>query len=100
MKTFLTFCIFSAGLVTFAQAVPAAPADSSLRTLATWRGMRFGAAVTFPSSNRALYDSTLSQQYNTVVCENAMKFGNIEPTNGNFSFTQADAIVDWAVAHN
>jgi len=100
MKLFSTLGLVFLGCASLASAASSAPADSNLRTLANYRGIRFGAAVTFPGSNRALYDSTLSQQYNTVVCENAMKFGNIEPTNGNFNFTNADAIVDWAVAHN
>ena len=70
----------------------------TLRSLADARGIHFGAAVTFPSSP-AVYDTTLARQFNGVVCENAMKFGNIMTGPNTFSYTEADAIVNFGVAH-
>jgi endo-1,4-beta-xylanase len=70
----------------------------TLRSLADARGIYFGAAVTFPASP-AVYDTTLARHFNGVVCENAMKFGNIMTGPNTFSYTGADAIVNFGVAH-
>ena len=98
MKLFTTLCALSAALVSLSQAQLTA-ADSNLRTQATLRGINVGAAVTFPNSNRAVYDSALSQNFNILVPENAMKISNTENVRGVFTFTAADAIVDFAEAH-
>ena len=71
----------------------------SLRALAESHGIHFGAAVTFPGSNLAAYDSALSQNFNTVVCENDMKWTNTENTRNVFTFTAADGLVNFATAH-
>ncbi len=73
----------------------------TLRALATAKNINIGAAVTFPTgSTLATYDSTLSQQFNAAVCENAMKWGNLQAVQGKFTFTGADAIVNFAQSHN
>jgi endo-1,4-beta-xylanase len=72
---------------------------TQLKTLAAARGVNIGAAITFPGSGRATFDSLISWNFNIVVPENAMKWGNIQPTQGNFSYTSADQLVDWAQAH-
>jgi endo-1,4-beta-xylanase len=69
----------------------------TVRSLADARGIQFGAAVTFPASP-AVYDTTLARQFNGVVCENAMKFGNIMTGPTAFSYTAADAIVNFGVS--
>ena len=69
----------------------------TLRSLADARGIHFGAAVTFPSSPAA-YDTTLTREYNGLVCENAMKFGNIMTGPTTFSYSGADAIVNFGVS--
>ncbi len=72
----------------------------NLGPLAASRGIHLGAAVTFPTgASLAPYDSTLSQQFNTAVCENAMKYGTIEATRNKFSWTAPDAIVNFAASH-
>ncbi len=95
MKKFLALCVLSTGIAAFAQTA----ADSNLRTQANLRGINVGVAVTFPNSNRAAYDSALSQNFNTLVPENAMKIANTENVRGVFTFTSADAIVDFAESH-
>jgi endo-1,4-beta-xylanase len=69
--------------------------------LATGRGMHLGAAVTFPTNATILtnYDTVLSNEYNTVECENAMKFGSIEATRNKFTWGPADAILSFAQQH-
>jgi endo-1,4-beta-xylanase len=71
----------------------------TLRSLANARGINFGAAVTFPASP-AVYDTTLARQFNGLVCENAMKFGNIMTGPTTFNYTGADAIVNFGVSHS
>lgn len=71
----------------------------TLGALAKSRGLHFGAAVTLPGgANLAPYESTLAQAFNTVVCENAMKWTNTENTRNVFTFTTADAIADFATS--
>jgi endo-1,4-beta-xylanase len=70
----------------------------TLRSLADARGIHFGAAVTFPASP-AVYDTTLAREFSGVVCENAMKFGNIMTGMTAFNYTAADAIVNFGISH-
>jgi endo-1,4-beta-xylanase len=98
MKTLLTSCALTLALASLTSAQ--APSDTNLRSWATHRGINVGAAVTFPTNNRAVYDSALSQNFNIMVPENAMKISNTENVRGTFTFTAADAIVEFAEAHN
>jgi endo-1,4-beta-xylanase len=75
-----------------------AGAQDSLRIMADSRGITVGAAVTFPTQNRAAYDSALARHFNGVVCENAMKFQNLSSARGTYNFGPADAIADFATA--
>jgi endo-1,4-beta-xylanase len=80
----------------------AAAQPDTLRKLADLRGIRVGAAVTFPGSNTAEYQRQLRASFNTMVCENAMKFQNLSSSRntatggGNYNFGPADAIVSFA----
>src|SRR5215831_3004603 len=38
----------------------------------------------------------LKKHFNSITAENAMKWGVIEPTEGNFNFAPADALVEFA----
>jgi endo-1,4-beta-xylanase len=42
----------------------------------------------------------LTKHFNSVTCENEMKFDALEPTEGNFTYTAADKIVAFAMANN
>ena len=46
------------------------------------------------------HSELLAKHFNSVVAENAMKMGPLQPTEGVFNFTDADAIVDFAKAHH
>ncbi|MCP2239537.1 endo-1,4-beta-xylanase [Thermoanaerobacterium thermosaccharolyticum] len=41
-----------------------------------------------------------AKHFNMLVAENAMKPESLQPTEGNFTFDNADRIVDYAIAHN
>ena len=71
----------------------------SLRSLADARGIRIGAAIQPRRLTETEYAQTLAREFNLVTPENDMKFGPIHPEKGTFDFTNADAIVDFAVAN-
>jgi endo-1,4-beta-xylanase len=97
MRTKTTHIILAGALalVSLAAAQP-----DTLRKLADLRGIRVGAAVTFPSGNNAAnrpeYERVLKANFNTVVCENAMKFQNLSNARGVYNFAPADVIADFA----
>jgi endo-1,4-beta-xylanase len=68
-----------------------------LRTLAKAKGLEIGTAVRGDQAkkNRA-YRQTIAAQFSTVTPENEMKWGAIEPEQGEFEFGPADEIVDRA----
>lgn len=64
-----------------------------------WQGIfKVGAAI---SPGQVMYGGTLiEQQFNIIVAENAMKAGSLARAGeGQYDFTTADAMVDWALAH-
>jgi len=46
------------------------------------------------------HEALVAKHYNSLVAENVMKWKAIEPTEGNFTFAEADKILDYAKAHN
>lgn len=80
-------------------AVTASPvhAQETLRAAADAQGLRIGAAVaTGPLAGEAPYRDTLAAEFNSVTAENAMKWESLQPNEGQFTWGQADAIVDFA----
>jgi endo-1,4-beta-xylanase len=49
--------------------------------------------------NNALYRGIVLKEYNSITCENVMKWGSIRPTSGAFNFNDADYIVDFATTN-
>ena len=47
----------------------------------------------------AVYTSLVAKEFNSVTAENVMKMGAIQPTQGNFTFGQADYLVSFAKQH-
>ncbi|WP_090945411.1 endo-1,4-beta-xylanase [Nonomuraea jiangxiensis] len=83
--------------------VPATSAEASgpLRTHAAGRGKFIGTALaTGPLSNETQYRTIAGQEFNQVTAENAMKWESTEPSQGQFTFSGADAIVDFATQNN
>jgi endo-1,4-beta-xylanase len=50
--------------------------------------------------NDQTYINTLKREFNTVVCENDMKAGALQPAQGAFNFTNADKLVAFARQNN
>ncbi|MEE1833802.1 endo-1,4-beta-xylanase [Streptomyces sp. SP17KL33] len=91
------------GLATVAALLLAAPAahaaDPPLRDLATAKNKVIGTAVT-GSKLTGTYGEIAGREFNWLTPGNAMKWGSVEPTRGNFNWTEADQIVDFAEAHD
>lgn len=47
-----------------------------------------------------VHSQIVAKHFNTLVAENAMKPSSLQPTRGKFTFDRADALVDYAIAHN
>ena len=72
----------------------------SLRELAERRGLLVGAAVDARCLREdAAYRALLAREFSAVTPENEMKFGPLRPTRDRYLFDDADAIVDFAEAH-
>jgi endo-1,4-beta-xylanase len=59
----------------------------------------FGAAIAVARLDDPEYEAIANREFDSVTAENAMKADATEPTQGQFSFTGADRIFDWAVAN-
>jgi endo-1,4-beta-xylanase len=76
-------------------------AQETLKTYADKIPMNIGTCVgTAFYDNDQTYITALTREFNTVVCENEMKAGSVEPTQGVFTFTNADKLVAFAQQNN
>jgi endo-1,4-beta-xylanase len=75
------------------------PADS-LRGLAARVGLRIGTAVNpdLLDTNQK-YTQITAEQFSSVTPENAMKWAEVEPTRGTYTWGKADKLVAFAKAH-
>ncbi len=71
--------------------------QSTLRGAADAIGKDIGVAVNYNllQSNQQ-YRNTVATEFNSLTAENSMKWDATEPQDGNYTFGQADAIVDFA----
>lgn len=72
----------------------------SLRAYATARGIYIGAAVNPDHFNETNYNTTLKEEFNMMVAENAMKMGPIHPSENTYSWNGGDAIISLAETNN
>jgi endo-1,4-beta-xylanase len=76
------------------------PASSTPSLAQAYRGrLRLGAAVE-PGQLNTPEGRLLAAQFNSVVAENVMKPSRIQPSENEFHFAPADAIVDFAQQHS
>lgn len=86
-------------------AVPAfmqsAAAASTLRELASAQDFKIGTALASDHlNNDAEYRQTAAAQFNSATAENAMKWAVTEPSRGQFDFSRADRVANFAAQHN
>ena len=82
-----------------AAARSAGAANGSLRDLAARINMRVGTAVIPFDLDNAPYAKVLAEQFSVVTPGNEMKWGVVEPTQGQFDWSGADRLVSFAQAH-
>ncbi|MER6578464.1 endo-1,4-beta-xylanase [Nonomuraea sp. NPDC001023] len=83
--------------------LPATSADASapLRTHASAKGKFIGTALaTGPLSGETSYRTIAATEFSQVTAENAMKWDATEPSQGQFNYSGADAIVAFAAQND
>lgn len=79
---------------------PGDPAESpTLRSLADARGLWLGTALDGGALFNIPYAQLISQQFNLLAPENAMKWERVQPAPDRFDFREADALVSFAEKH-
>ncbi|WP_405106826.1 non-reducing end alpha-L-arabinofuranosidase family hydrolase [Micromonospora sp. NBC_01405] len=73
-------------------------AESTLGAAAAQSGRYFGAAVAASKLSDGAYTTILNREFNSVTPENEMKIDATEPQQNNFTFTNADRIVNHALS--
>ncbi|MBC7905223.1 MAG: endo-1,4-beta-xylanase [Rhodospirillaceae bacterium] len=73
---------------------------ASLRDTACRRGVRFGTAVASGDLAQPAYARLVAQECAVLVPTWEMKWGAVQKQSGHFTFGPADAIADFARAHN
>jgi len=68
--------------------------DCTLAEAAAEAGVWIGAAINDPDAPAA--QAVVPMHFNSITAENAMKWGSVAPTVGNYDFSKADAVVDFA----
>ncbi|MFF3286815.1 endo-1,4-beta-xylanase [Streptomyces sp. NPDC003023] len=90
------------GALGFAGAVAAPPpqaqaAESTLGAAAAQSGRYFGVAIASGKLGDSAYTSIANREFNSVTAENEMKIDATEPQRGQFNFSAADRVYNWAV---
>ncbi|MEU8179037.1 endo-1,4-beta-xylanase [Microbispora hainanensis] len=80
-----------------AVSVPADAAASTLGAAAAQSGRYFGTAISANKLNDSNYTTIANREFNMITAENEMKIDATEPNQGQFNFTNADRIYNWAV---
>jgi endo-1,4-beta-xylanase len=93
------YFLVACGTTPATQAVVRVP--PTLRSLAQTHHILLGTAVNvYALQHDTVYDNTLAHEFDAVTPENVMKFDATEPQKNTYTFTQADALVAFAQAHN
>jgi len=70
-----------------------------LRDVAAQTGIAIGTAINVDLLDNPTYAGLAATQFNSVTAENAMKWEQIEPTQGMYNWAPADRLVEFAAAH-
>ncbi|MBB0242831.1 1,4-beta-xylanase [Streptomyces alkaliphilus] len=72
-------------------------AESTLGAAAAQSGRYFGVAIAAGRLNDSTYTTIANREFNSVTAENEMKIDATQPQRGQFNFTAADRVYNWAV---
>ncbi|GAA2292291.1 endo-1,4-beta-xylanase [Streptomyces atrovirens] len=72
-------------------------AESTLGAAAAQSGRYFGVAIASGRLGDSAYTSIANREFNSVTAENEMKIDATEPQRGQFNFSAADRVYNWAV---
>ncbi len=73
------------------------PPEQTLSSLAQAKNISIGTAVRYGALvSDPIYRDFLAREFNVIAVENMMKFSFIHPSQDEYDFTRADAIVDFA----
>ncbi|AEE47270.1 endo-1,4-beta-xylanase [Cellulomonas fimi] len=91
----------TAGLVltTFAAISTPAQAASTLGASAAEKGRYYGTAIAAGRMGDSTYMTIANREFNMITAENEMKMDATEPSQGRFTFTNGDRIVNWALSN-
>jgi endo-1,4-beta-xylanase len=84
-------------VVTLVAPPTAHAAESTLGAAAAQSGRYFGTAIASGRLSDSTYTSIANREFNMVTAENEMKIDATEPQRGQFNFTSADRVYNWAV---
>jgi endo-1,4-beta-xylanase len=94
------------GALTIAPAVATlsakSPADQTLKTLGARHGLYVGTAINtdlLTDTTQPTYKEIASTQFSSVTAENVMKWESLEPTQGTYDWSKADAFMKFAKAN-
>lgn len=73
--------------------------DLSLRGRAQSQGILVGATARNTQLSETSYANTLKAEFSLLTPENELKMKSLQPTQGNFTFTPADALVSFALTN-
>lgn len=98
----MLFSIISlAGILQCAAVVSASVALSGLNTKFTAKGKLFwGAAADQDTISISANEAILKSEFGAVTPENSMKWDATESTQGSFTFSGSDYLVNWAVSNS
>jgi endo-1,4-beta-xylanase len=75
---------------------PAQAAATTLHAAAKAKGRYFGTAINVGKLSDSQYTSIAKREFGMVTAENEMKIDATEPSQGQFNFTNADKVYNWA----
>ncbi|MEV5130698.1 MULTISPECIES: endo-1,4-beta-xylanase [Streptomyces] len=94
----LALLVGSLGVVAALVVPPSAhAAESTLGAAAKQSGRYFGTAIASGKLGDSAYTTIAGREFNMVTAENEMKIDATEPQRGQFNFSSADRVYNWAV---
>ncbi|MGY0489085.1 endo-1,4-beta-xylanase [Streptomyces sp. WG-D5] len=93
----LTVGFLAAAAALVAPPPAAHAAESTLGAAAAQSGRYFGTAIASGKLGESAYTTIANREFNSVTAENEMKIDATEPQRGQFNFTAADRVYNWAV---